>query len=196
MELGTGSAGAMLISLALKGRLRVDRGSVVVLNARPTGVQHLDRALRRLRASPKRRPVSTCVRALADEAYGEVLGDLVRSGSLACVKRGRSRFLVREVYEPMDREACGRLTEVVRHALFGYTPVSRSGAMLASLLCATGLHHELCRGITGRQLRDWVALEQALSAACDRSERELVTAISAGVMDAISARVHDLQFHG
>ncbi|MFF7949032.1 GOLPH3/VPS74 family protein [Streptomyces griseorubiginosus] len=195
-ELGIGAAGAVLISLALKERLRVHQGSVVAVDARPTGVPHLDRALRRVSASPRRRRVSTWVQALAEEAYGDVLRDLVRSRSLAVAERGRCWFPVRELYEPVDREAYKRLTEVVRHALFNCAPVSRSDAMVASLLHATGLHHVLCREIDHRQLRHWVVVEESLSAACNGSEWELTSTVSDGVRNAISARVGDLQFNG
>ncbi|MFJ6480546.1 MULTISPECIES: GOLPH3/VPS74 family protein [unclassified Streptomyces] len=195
-ELSLGVAGAALMSLTLAGRLGRERGALVVVNDRPTGAPHLDQILQRLRATRRPKSVSTWVNDLAPVTYEGVLSALVSSGELVPVPRGWPSLPAGERYGPADRAQYERYVGTVRNALFRYPPVSRNGALTASLLCATGVHQVLFQEIGRKRLGEWSVLEESLSAVCDPAERAAVTAICLGVRDVISGRTAELQFHG
>lgn len=77
-----GLAGALLLELALAGRIEVADGRLVVTDPTPVGQRQLDDALARIGADGKRRPPKDWIGRLAKDLPEQVLDGLVTAGVL------------------------------------------------------------------------------------------------------------------
>lgn len=138
-QLDLGLAGAVLLELALAGRVDVRDGKVLVLDPTPTGNGPVDAGLARIAADAKQRKPQAWVEKLQKGLRAEVLDGLVHDGVL---DRQETKILglfpskrFPETDDGPEREVRARLDDAV---LRGATPERRTAA-LVSLVKASGL---------------------------------------------------------
>jgi Golgi phosphoprotein 3 GPP34 len=152
-ELGCGLAGAVLVELALAGRIGVVDGHVRAVDASPTGDPVVDEALVRIATAKKARKPAWWVGKLNRGIQKRLLDRLVERGVL---RRQRHKMLglfpVRR-YPTLDAgqesAARSRLQSVVAH---GTQPDARTAA-LAALLDACGLARRTFPEMDRKQLK-------------------------------------------
>jgi hypothetical protein len=158
-----GLAGAALGDLALRGRVTLDRGRVVVAKAPPIGEPTLDGFTTFLDAAPSPRQPSTWVTELADRALRDsALGGLVARGVLGRDPGRAHAFFPSVLWPERDPRPGQALRAEVDAVLRGQAPPSPFTTALISLLRSTrtlrqqfGTHDRTrVRSITGD---DWVA---------------------------------------
>ncbi|WP_249715077.1 GOLPH3/VPS74 family protein [Rhizomonospora bruguierae] len=156
LPLDYGLAGALLIDLALAGRVDVVDGRVVVTNPAPTGVPLLDSALERVGGEGRKRTPQDCVRLLSRGLRERALDRLVEANIL---RRDQDRVLwiiPRTIYpsttgtEPAAETAARHR---LRTALDRGTADARTAA-LAALVRAVGLEKTIAPDRPVRQTRE------------------------------------------
>jgi Golgi phosphoprotein 3 GPP34 len=185
-ELGCGLAGAVLVELALTGRVGVVDGHVRAVDGRPTGDPVLDEVLARIATAKKPRKPDWWVGKLHSGIQAQLLDRLVERGVL---RRQRHKVLglfpVRR-YPTLDagQESAvrSRLQSVVGH---GTEPDARTAA-LAGLLDACGLARRTFPELDRKQLK---ARMKELSEGQWTSDavRKAIQSIHAGVAGATVA---------
>ncbi|MEV6780842.1 GOLPH3/VPS74 family protein [Streptomyces syringium] len=149
VELGRGLAGAILVELALSGRIAFSPGpdgKVVVRDADRVGDPAADVCLGRLLFEDRAHSPRAWVERLADRALDETLTRLLDRGDLVSVT-------TRVLGIPSGRrcsgeprrvaEAAARMRAVVDH---GTRPDPRTAALIG-ILCAMGLEHAVFPGL-------------------------------------------------
>jgi hypothetical protein len=148
-HLDNGLGGAMLLELALAGRVDVEDKRVVVLDPRPTGNPLADDALARIAAEPKPRKPGHWVSKLAKQARPTILAKLVADGVLTVEKDKVLWVFPRTKYpsasgEPPAVEAAAR--ERIHAAVLGSGAVEPRTAALCALVAATELDRKVFAG--------------------------------------------------
>ena len=192
-KLDYGLAGAVLLDLALAGRVHAEprsprRADVSVLEAAATGDEVLDDALRRI--GPRSVRADKLVPALSKGLRRRLLARAERAGRL---RRERDRLLgvfPRDRWPAADdrqRELAGRLSDVL---VVGATPDPRTAALVAVLAAIDAAH--LVVGVRDRAGRAAVrrrAQEVGEGAWAAEAVRKAVAAVQAAVAASTTAAV-------
>jgi pimeloyl-ACP methyl ester carboxylesterase len=155
-HLDNGLGGALLLELALAGRVDVRDKKVVVLDPAPTGDPLVDEALARIAAEPKERRPGAWVTRLAKQARPRVLDKLVADDVLTVEKDRVLGVFPRKKYpavngvEPVaETQARQRL----RTAVLGSGPVETRTAALCALVAATDLDRKVLADLDRRRIQ-------------------------------------------
>ncbi|RKN46502.1 GOLPH3/VPS74 family protein [Micromonospora endolithica] len=145
-----GLAGALLVELALAGRIAVEDDRLAVVDPTPVGQAQLDAALARIAAEPKRRRPRDWITRLAGDLPEQVLDGLVTAGVLRRESDRvlwvfpRTRYPSSTGAEPaVESEVRRRMTDAVT----GDGPVDPRTVALVGLVRAVGLDREVFRGL-------------------------------------------------
>lgn len=189
-SLDYGLSGAMLLELALKGRLQIDADEVSISDPSSTGNPLLDKIATKIAQSKRKRSAQHWITNLNMAIKERVLTGLVEKGIL---RREEKRFLrVFKVQRypladaAVEREVRDRLRAVV---LTDATPAPRD-VMLISLISACSLE----RSLLSRDERKGAAKRIAEIVAGDRIGNATATAtaavaVSAATMAAITVAI-------
>ncbi|MFG1996989.1 GPP34 family phosphoprotein [Actinoplanes sp. NPDC048988] len=149
-HLDNGLGGALLLELALAGRVDVADKKVVVLDDDATGDTILDRALGRILAEDRNRRPGHWVTKFAKDTRPQVLDRLVADGVLTVEKDKvlwvfpRTRYPAANGVEPVaETEARQRMQAAVLEA----GPVDPRTAALCALVAATDLDRKVFTGL-------------------------------------------------
>jgi hypothetical protein len=156
MHLDNGLGGALLLELALAGKVDVDDKKVVVLDAAPTGDPLVDRALARITEETRTRKAGHWVSKFAKDTREQVLDRLVAEGVLQR-ERGkvmglfpRTRYpAAHGVEPPAETEARQRM----RAAVGGTGAVEPRTAALCALVAATDLDKKVFADLDRKQVK-------------------------------------------
>lgn len=192
-KLDYGLAGAVLLELALAGRVEVIDGKVVVVDPGPVGSPLLDDLLGRIARDDKRRKPKDWITRLTKGLRERVLDDLVDAGVL---RRDADRVLAifpRTRY-PSTTGAQPAVETVARQRLIAAIstdgPVEPRTAALVGLVQAVGLHQQLFRDLprdqVKRRLKE-ISEGNWASAAVRRAIEELQVALMAAAASAAIA---------
>ncbi|MFI1192017.1 GPP34 family phosphoprotein [Micromonospora sp. NPDC020750] len=151
ISLDLGMAAAVLIELALAGRIAYADGNLVVADPTGTGEPTLDEVLARMAADTPNTP-SSWVQRLRHGLRDRILGDLVARGSVRDVEETELGFINVHRYPAADpsveADSRRRLAEALAD---GQLPDERTAA-LATLVAV--LRMEPALGLTGDAARD------------------------------------------
>ena len=142
MHLDNGLGGALLLELAMAGRVDVADKKVVLLDQTPVGDPLLDSAIARLFADVKDRKPGHWVTQFAKDTRPLVLEKLVAAGVLTVEKDKvlwvfpRTRYPAAHGVQPVEETAA---IDRMRAALLGSGPVDPRTAALCALVGATDL---------------------------------------------------------
>ncbi|MEU8816450.1 GPP34 family phosphoprotein [Actinoplanes sp. NPDC048796] len=149
-HLDNGLGGALLLELALAGRVDVADKKVIVLDDDATGDTILDRALGRILAEDRNRRPGHWVTKFAKDTRPQVLDRLVADGVLTVEKDKvlwvfpRTRYPAANGVEPVaETEARQRMQAAVLEA----GPVDPRTAALCALVAATDLDRKVFTGL-------------------------------------------------
>jgi hypothetical protein len=152
-ELGCGLAGAVLVELALPGRVDIVEEHVRAVDTTPTGDSVLDTVLQRIATEKKPRKPDWWVGKLNSGIQDSLLDRLVDRGVLSRQRRKVLGLFPVRRYPTLDAgvesAARSRLQSVVVH---GTQPDARTAA-LAALLDACGLARRTFPDIDHKQLK-------------------------------------------
>ncbi|HZS94442.1 MAG TPA: GPP34 family phosphoprotein [Chloroflexota bacterium] len=191
-----GLSGAVLMDLALTGKISIDDGKVQAINSAATGDPVLDTALRQIENSPRPRKVEDWVKRLAMDRWGrsfledEILERLVSQGILRREEHRILRLIPTTRYPEQNRAPERDLMERLRAVLIdGDLPDTRLAALIG-LLQACGLVGVLFT--KNKQAKDRAAAiargertGKDVTAAVEKATEEVVTAaITAAVVAA------------
>jgi hypothetical protein len=187
-HLDNGLGGALLLELALAGRVDVSDKRVVVLDPSPTGDPLTDEALTRIAADKPRKP-GYWVTKLSKQARPRLLDKLVADGVLTVEKDKVLWVFPRTKYpsangEPPAVEAAAR--ERMRAAVLGSGPVDPPTAALCALVAATELDRKVLPDLDRKQLKTRLK-EIGEGAWAADAVRKVIEEIQAAVMIAIVA---------
>ncbi|HYN97162.1 MAG TPA: GPP34 family phosphoprotein [Pilimelia sp.] len=146
--LDLGMAAAVLVELALAGRLRLDGNSIVALNPAPTGEPIADEVLGRVAADTPHTPASW-VQRLRHGLRDRVLSDLVSRGVIRDVDETAMEHIHVHRYPVVDRTVERDIRERLTAALATDDAPDERTAALATLLAAVRMEPVL--GFTGAQ---------------------------------------------
>jgi hypothetical protein len=155
-RLDNGLGGALLLELALAGRLDVLDKRVVVLDPSPTGDPLADDALARIAAEEKGRRPGHWVSKLAKDTRPRVLGKLVRDGVLRVEKDRvllvfpRTKYPAAGGAQPAVEVAA---RERMRAAVLGSGAVEPRTAALCALVAATELDRKVFAGLDRKRVQ-------------------------------------------
>ena len=188
-HLDNGLGGALLLELALAGRVDVVDKRVVVLDPGATGDLLADEALARIDAEPKARKPGHWVTKLSKRARPRILEKLVGDGVLTVEKDRVLWVFPRTKYpsangEPPAVEAEARRR--MRDAILGSGPVEPRTAALCALVAATELDREVLRGLDRKRVKTRLK-EIGEGAWAAQAVRKTIEEIQAAVMIAIVA---------
>jgi hypothetical protein len=148
--LDLGMAAAVLIELALAGRVAMDGNELVARDATPIGEPIADAVLAKMAADTPHTPASW-VQRLRHRLRERVLVDLCERGVMRDVDETAMEFIHVHRYPAVDKsvelDVRARLTE----ALAGETPPDERTAALATLLAAVRMEPVL--GLSGEEAR-------------------------------------------
>ena len=187
-HLDNGLGGALLLELALAGRVDVAGKKVVVADPEPVGDPLIDLAFGMIVSDPKARKPGHWVTKFAKNARNQVMDQLVAEG---VVRRERSRVLGvfprtryparHGVEPPAETAARQRMTAAIN----GTGPVEPRTAALCALVAATDLDKKVFRDLDRKQVKrrlkeigegSWAA------AAVKKSIEEIQSAIMVAVI--------------
>jgi hypothetical protein len=193
VRLDNGLGGALLLELAIAGRLDIEDKKVVVRDGAPTGDPLVDQALARIVADDKARKPGYWVKKFAKDTRKLTLDRLVEQEVL--VRRQdtvllvfpRTRYPAPHGAEPVpETEARQRLTAAVSTS----GPVEPRTAALCALVAATNLDRKvfrtLDRGVTKQRLAEISAGDWAATAV-KKTIEEIQTAVLVAVVAASTA---------
>jgi hypothetical protein len=155
-HLDNGLGGALLLELALAGRVDVRDKRVVVVDANPTGDPLVDEALGRIAAEERGRKPGHWVSKFAGQTRPKVLDTLVRQGVLTVEKDKVLGVFPRKRYpSPHGAEpvAEAQARQRMRAALLGSGPVEPRTAALCALVAATGLERKVFADLDRKQVK-------------------------------------------
>ncbi|MGW0506944.1 MULTISPECIES: GOLPH3/VPS74 family protein [Micromonospora] len=145
ISLDLGMAAAVLIELALAGRIAYAEGALTVVDATPTGEPVTDDVLARIAADTPHSP-SSWVQRLRHGLRDKVLGDLCAHGVVRDVDETELGFIHVHRYPVLDPSVEAETRERLAAALTGEAPDERTAA-LATLVAV--LRMESALGVTG-----------------------------------------------
>jgi len=190
VRLDHGVGGALLLELAISGRVGIEDKKVVVLDGTPTGDPLVDQALGRTAADEKPRRPAYWVKKFAKDTRKLALNRLVEQGVLArredtvLLVFPRTRYPAPDGLEPApETEARQRLIAAVSAS----GPVEPRTAALCALLAATNLDRKVFRTLDRERVKarlkeisagDWAAT------AVRQTIEEIQTAVVVAVLAA------------
>jgi hypothetical protein len=196
MRLDNGLGGAVLLELALAGRVDVEDKRVVVLDPAPTGDPLIDAALAEVVAAKAKR-ADHWVQRFAKGTRGRVLDKLVADGVLrreegkVLLVFPRTRFVAAHGVEPVaETEVRQRL----RGAVAASGAVEKRTAAMCALVAATGLERKVFADLDRKQVKarlkeisagDWAA--SAVKKSIEAIEAAIMVAIIAATTASTSA---------
>ncbi|TBL31996.1 GPP34 family phosphoprotein [Verrucosispora sp. SN26_14.1] len=145
ISLDLGMAAAVLIELALAGRIAYAEGALTVVDATPTGEPITDDVLSRIAADTPHSP-SSWVQRLRHGLRDKVLGDLCAHGVVRDVDETEMGFIHVHRYPVLDPSVEAETRQRLAAALTGEAPDERTAA-LATLVAV--LRMESALGATG-----------------------------------------------
>ncbi|TCB99790.1 GPP34 family phosphoprotein [Micromonospora zingiberis] len=145
ISLDLGMAAAVLIELALAGRLAYADGALTVVDPTPTGEPVTDDVLARIAADTPHSP-SSWVQRLRHGLRDKILGDLCEHGVVRDVDETELGFIHVHRYPVVDRSVEADTRQRLAAALTGTAPDERTAA-LATLVAV--LRMESALGVTG-----------------------------------------------
>jgi Golgi phosphoprotein 3 (GPP34) len=151
-HLDNGLGGALLLELALAGRVGVVNKRVVVLDRDPTGDQLADEALERIAGEERSRRPGYWVTRFAKDTRPKVLGKLVTDGVLTMEKDRVLGVFPRTRY-PAAQEAEAEVRERLRAAVLGDGPVDPHTGALCALVAATDLDRKVFADLDRMQVK-------------------------------------------
>lgn len=156
IRMNSGLGGALLLELALAGRVDVVDKKVVVLDPSPTGDPLVDDALGRIAGEEKGRRPGHWVSKFAKDTRPRVLDKLVRDGMLTVEKDRvllvfpRTKYPAAGGTEPAVETAA---RERMRTAVLGSDPVEPHTAALCALVAATELDRKVFADLDRKQVK-------------------------------------------
>lgn len=193
-HLDNGLGGALMLELALSGRIDVADKKVVVRDPTPTGDRLVDQALEQIAAAGKARKAGYWVSKFARDIRGRVLDQLVADGVLRVEKDTvlwvfpRTRYPAPGGVEP-SAETEARLR--IRSAVSASGAVDARTAVLSALVAVTHLDRDVFADLDRKQVRtrlkeigdgNWAA------AAVKQTIRHVLAAVMFAVRPPVVAR--------
>jgi hypothetical protein len=193
LRLDNGIAGAHLMELALRDRVRLDGEALVVADASPIGDEPADDVLATIAAEPPRVPKDWIRKLAEDRPHRPVVGSLRRQGVLT-EERGRVLGIFKRTRNlEADPEPEREVRERLRRALVDGVQLDGRTAALASLVSATELLGEAFPDSRERRAaeRRMEALSgsEELRAALGAANQATIDAMLVAVMLAVTAGV-------
>jgi Golgi phosphoprotein 3 len=188
MALPYGLAGAALMELTLRGRLRLKDGKFAVNNPTPTGDDLLDEALTRIRSSKKERKSKYWVSKLSGikKMKNRLLDRLVDQGILRREERRILRVIPSKRYPTVYSGPEMKLRERIRSVVLeGKKPDERT-MIIISLLYACKLVNEVFEKDERKKAKERIK-EISKGDAVGKAVSDTVAGIQAAVMVAITA---------
>ncbi|MEH0828477.1 MULTISPECIES: GOLPH3/VPS74 family protein [Micromonospora] len=181
-HLDYGLAGAVLLELALAGRVEVTDKRLVVTDPAPTGVPLLDEALATVGSGRPRKPkdwIGKLAKGLPDRVLGGLVdaGVLRRESDRVLLVFPRTRYPSPTGAEPAVETAA---RERMAAALTGDGPVEARTAALLTLTRAVGLDRKIFRELPKERVRariDEIAAGDWASAAAKKAIEEMQAAL-------------------
>jgi Golgi phosphoprotein 3 (GPP34) len=149
--LDLGMAAAVLVELALAGRIAYSDGTLIVTDPAPTGEPIADEVLGRIAADTPRSP-SSWVQRLRHGLRDRVLADLVARGIVRHVDETELDFIHVHRYPLADDSVEADCRDRLAHALTGELPPDERTAALATLVAAVRMEPTL--GLAGDSVDD------------------------------------------
>jgi len=140
--LDLGMAAAVLVELALASKIAYSQGTLVVLNATPTGEPITDEALSRIAVDTPHTPASW-VQRLRHGLRDRVLADLCARGVMCDVDETVLGFIHLHRYPTVDASVEAEVRSRLGKALTGDEPTDERTAALAALVAATRMEPAL-----------------------------------------------------
>jgi hypothetical protein len=188
-HLDNGLGGALLLELALAGRVDVADKRVVVLDPQTTGDPLTDDALARIAAEPRTRKPGHWVTKLAKQARPRILEKLVADGVLTTEKDRVLGVFPRMKYpsangaQPaVEIDARQRM----RDAILGSGPAEPRTAALCALVAATELDRKVFKDLDRKRVKARLK-EIGEGAWAAEAVRKSIEEIQAAIMVAIVA---------
>ncbi|PZV97103.1 Golgi phosphoprotein 3 (GPP34) [Micromonospora phaseoli] len=150
ISLDLGMAAAVLIELALAGRLAYADGSLTVVDPTPTGEPVTDAVLAKIAADTPHSPASW-VQRLRHGLRDRILGDLCAQGVVRDVDETELGFIHVHRYPVVDPSVEAETRQRLAEALTGAAPDERTAA-LATLVAV--LRMESALGVSGEAAAD------------------------------------------
>jgi hypothetical protein len=149
--LDLGMAAAVLVDLALAGRLAYGDGALIVTNPTPTGEPIADEVLGRVATDTPHTPAQW-VQRLRHNLRNRVLADLVERGVVRDVDETALGVIHLHRYPTVDPKPEADARERLTAALTGQTLPDERTAALATLLSATRMEPAL--GLSGEEAKE------------------------------------------
>ncbi|GII83600.1 hypothetical protein Ssi03_15900 [Sphaerisporangium siamense] len=115
-SLRLGLAGAVLLDLALNGRVNVTQGRIAVYDRSPIGDTVADSLIPAILNDRVNRDLKLWIKQIAEDIYDRTCGSLVAAGVLTKVTRRRLGVLAQVRYQPVDTTPAVRARAGVREA--------------------------------------------------------------------------------
>ncbi|WDZ86795.1 GOLPH3/VPS74 family protein [Micromonospora cathayae] len=147
ISLDLGMAAAVLVELALAGRVAYSDGSLVVADPTPTGEPIVDEVLARIAATETPGTPSSWVQRLRHGLRDKILGDLCRRGVVRDVEETELGFIHVHRYPTVDATVEEDTRRRLAEALTGGPVPDERTAALATLVSAVRMEPAL--GLTG-----------------------------------------------
>ncbi|WP_319459023.1 GOLPH3/VPS74 family protein [Micromonospora sp. RTP1Z1] len=151
ISLDLGMAAAVLIELALAGRIAYAEGNLAVTDPAPTGEPVADEVLARIAADTPHTP-SSWVQRLRHGLRDRILGDLCGQGVVRDVDETELGFIHVHRYPVTDTSVEADIRRRLAEALTNGQPPDERTAALATLVAV--LRMEPALGLTGDDARD------------------------------------------
>ncbi|MER7457143.1 GPP34 family phosphoprotein [Micromonospora sp. NPDC126480] len=151
ISLDLGMAAAVLIELALAGRIAYAEGNVTVLDPTPTGEPVTDAVLAKIAADTPHSP-SSWVQRLRHGLRDRILGDLCRQGVVRDVDETELGFIHVHRYPVVDPSVEADTRRRLAEALTGSVAPDERTAALATLVAV--LRMEPALGVSGAAAAD------------------------------------------
>lgn len=151
ISLDLGMAAAVLVELALAGRIAYDDGSLSVIDPTPTGGVFTDEVLSRIAADTPHTPASW-VQRLRHGLRDRILGDLCRQGVVRDVDETELGFIHVHRYPVVDTSVEAETRQRLAEALTGAAAPDERTAALATLVVV--LRMETALGVSGETAAD------------------------------------------
>ncbi|WP_433129405.1 GOLPH3/VPS74 family protein [Micromonospora sp. CA-240977] len=151
ISLDLGMAAAVLVELALAGRIAYDNGSLAVIDPTPTGEPVADEVLGRVAADTPHSPASW-VQRLRHGLRDRILGDLCSQGVVRDVDETELGFIHVHRYPVVDASVEAETRQRLAEALTGAAAPDERTAALATLVAV--LRMESALGVSGETAAD------------------------------------------
>ncbi|MEV3984623.1 GPP34 family phosphoprotein [Nonomuraea sp. NPDC049758] len=142
-SMALGLAGAVLLDLALSGRVTVGQGRITVVDPTPVGDAVVDSLVPLMSRDRAEGEARFWIKKLAEDAYDRTRQSLVTAGVLVMVTRRRMGMLPYTRYQLADIASVVRASAGVRSAVEGWKQPDGRGAALCGLVGALRLEAEL-----------------------------------------------------